>query len=116
LGFIAYYLNNHKKSRDYFSEILAEKSSLKQQASAKFGLAFLEFQVKNYLNVISLCEEVLTKDENFFDKESVGFLTAASYYYLGRKDIFSEYYLKMKESYPEGRYNQELDKLYASKI
>ena len=111
LGFIAYYLKNEKQSREFFKRILADNPPAQRQASAKFGLAFLEFQQKNYLNVITLCEEILSMDKNFFDKESVGFLTAASYFYLGRRDIFDAYYIKMKESYPEGRYNADLDRL-----
>jgi len=114
LGFINYYLNNLVKSREYFTQILSNKTSAQREASAKVGLAFLEFREKNYLNVISLCEEILVRDENFFDKESVGFLTAASYYYLSRKDIFCAFYSQMKEAYPKGRYNNELDKLNAS--
>lgn len=114
LGFIYYYLNNFEKSQEYFTQILAEDSSAKRQASAKFGLAFLEFQKKNYLNAITLCEEIISLDKDFFDKESVGFLTAASYFYLGRKDIFNEYFIKMKETYPSGRYDKELDALASS--
>ena len=114
LGFIYYYLNNYEKSNDYFSQILSDDPSSKRQASAKFGLAFLEFQKKNFLNAITLCEEIISLDEDFFDKESVGFLTAASYFYLGRKDIFNEYFIKMKETYPSGRYDKELDTLAAS--
>jgi len=114
LGFIAYYLQNYPQSKEYFNRILADNPPAQRQASAKFGLAFLEFQQKNYLNVISLCEEILTQDKNFFDKESVGFLTAASYFYLGRRDIFDAYCSKMRESYPKGRYNAELDKLQSA--
>lgn len=111
MGFITYYLQNFAKSREYFELILSDDAPPARIASANFGLAFLEFQAKNYLTVISLCEGILAQDENFFDKESVGFLTAASYYYLGRKDIFNEYYDQMKESYPQGRYNSDLEKL-----
>jgi len=114
MGFIYYYLNNFEKSYDLFTKILAENPSPKRQASAKFGLSFLEFHKKNFLNAITLCEEIISLDENFFDKESVGFLTAASYYYLGRKNIFSEYLKKMKETYPKGRYDKELDTLASS--
>jgi tetratricopeptide (TPR) repeat protein len=114
LGFIYYYLNNYEKSYDLFSQILSDNPSPKREASAKFGLSFLEFQMKNFLNAITLCEEIISLDENFFDKESVGFLTAASYYNLGRKDIFSEYLKKMKETYPNGRYDKELDTLASS--
>jgi tetratricopeptide (TPR) repeat protein len=114
LGFIYYYLDNSEKSHMYFSQILSAEPGAQRVASAKFGLAFLEFRNKNYLNAITLCEEIISLDSNFFDKESIGFLTAASYCYLGRKDIFSEYYKKMKETYPNGRYAKELDSLASS--
>jgi hypothetical protein len=38
----------------------------------------------------------------------VGFLTAASYYYLGRIDIFREYYTQLMKTFPQGRYIAEL--------
>jgi tetratricopeptide (TPR) repeat protein len=114
LGFIYYYLDNQEKSHMYFSQILSAEPGPQRLASAKFGLAFLEFRGKNYLNAITLCEEIISLDTNFFDKESVGFLTAASYFHLGRKDIFSEYYEKMKETYPAGRYSKELETLAGS--
>jgi tetratricopeptide (TPR) repeat protein len=114
LGFIYYYLNNTEKSQEYFNQIISENPGPQRIASAKFGLAFIEFQKKNYLNAIALCEEIISLDSNFFDKESIGFLTAASYFYLGRKDIFSEYFEKMKETYPNGRYTKELDALASS--
>lgn len=114
LGFIHYYLEADEQSRRHFEQILAAEPSDQRKAGALFGLAFLEFRAKNYLNVISLCEKILVLDEMFFDRESLGFLTAASYFYLGRKDIFKEYYEKMKTAYPEGRYKKELQILDAS--
>jgi tetratricopeptide (TPR) repeat protein len=109
LGFINYYLENPEKSREYFEQILAGNPANQRKAGAFFGLAFVEFRVKNYLNVISLCEKIMELDENFFDRESIGFLTAASYFYLGRKDIFHEYYQEMIKTYPQGRYRQDLE-------
>ena len=40
--------------------------------------------------------------------ETVGFLTAASFYYLGRKDVFEKYYKQLKKNFPNGRYAAEL--------
>jgi len=111
LGFIYYYLENNEKSREDFEKILKLRPKPSREASALFGLAFLEFREKNYLNVISLCEKIISLDDNFFDRESVGFLTAASYFYLGRKDIFHEYYEQMIKTYPDGRYTEELKRL-----
>jgi len=116
LGFINYYLENQAQARQYFEEILQFKPAKTRKASAFFGLSFIEFKEKNYLNVISLCEKIMTLDEQFFDRESLGFLTAASYFYLGRKDIFAEYYDQMIKSYPQGRYRQELENLAKSDV
>lgn len=115
LGFIYYYLNNISRSEEYFKRLLSvEGVSAHWAASARFGLAFIEFRNKNHLNVIALCEEILNFNPEFFDKESLGFLTAASYFYLGRKDIFNAYYEKLSETYPRGRYAQEMENLYQS--
>ena len=111
LGFIHYYLRNYKKAQENFEQILKSNPSDRRKASAYFGLAFLEFQNKNYLNVVTLCEKIINMDSNFFDKESIAFLTAASYYYLGRKDIFHAYYKELMKKYPHGRYREELEKL-----
>ena len=111
LGFINYYLESLENSRNYFEQILMAKPDNHRQAGAFFGLAFLEFRQKNYLNVITLCEKIIETDDTFFDKESVGFLTAASYFHLGRKDIFLKYHSEMLVSYPGGRYENEMNKL-----
>ena len=114
LGFILYYLNNHKAARESFEQILTSDPADQQKAAAQFGLAFLEFHEKNYLTVISICEKVMVLDPNFFDKESLGFLTAASYFHLGRRDIFEQYYHQMQNTYQQGRYKKDLEKLYLS--
>ena len=116
LGFIYYYLNNIKNARDLFNQILTEKPKEDYIASAYYGLAYVEYHEKNYINVISLCEKIVTIREDFFDKESVGFLTASSYFHLGRYDIFSEFYSQMIKQYPNGRYRSELDDMYNSTI
>ena len=74
-------------------------------------MAYVEYQNKNFLEVITYCEKIITLDENFFDKESVGFLTAASYLHLGREDIFNVYFDQMNKTYPSGQYIAELKKL-----
>lgn len=111
LGFTYYYLESFIKAQKCFEEILAANPDSQRYASASFGIAYIEFEKKNYLEVISLCEKIISVDANFFDKESVGFLTAASYFYLGRHDIFNAYYNKMIQNYPSGRYSKELEKL-----
>jgi tetratricopeptide (TPR) repeat protein len=107
-GFIEYHRANFSASESIFEELLENSTDGNRKATALFGLAFVAFGRKDYLKTINLCENLVKNDENFFDMETVGFLTAASFYYLGREDIFEKYYLQLKKKYPNGRYDTEL--------
>ena len=111
LGFSYYYLENLSNAKKCFDTIIKANPSKERYVSAIFGMAYVEYQNKNFLEVITLCEKIITLDENFFDKESVGFLTAASYLHLGREDIFKIYFDQMTKTYPSGRYIKELKEL-----
>lgn len=111
-GFVKYYLSAVEESEQIFEELLENSTDDPRRATAMFGLAFINFHRKNYLNTINLCESVTKHDSTFFDMESVGFLTAASFKNLGRNDVFETYYLELKKKYPQGRYTTELDKLH----
>ena len=111
LGFCYYYLENLTKAKSYFDTIVQTNPSKQRYVSALYGLAYVEYQNKNFLEVIALCEKIVAMDENFFDKETVGFLTAASYLQLGREDIFKVYFEQMQITYPSGRYINELKDL-----
>jgi len=111
LGFSYYYLENLSNAKKCFDTIINANPSKERYVSALFGMAYVEYQNKNFLEVISFCEKIITLDENFFDKESVGFLTAASYLHLGREDIFNVYFDQMNKSFPSGQYIEELKKL-----
>ena len=111
LGFSYYYLENLSNAKKRFDTIIKNNPSQQRYISALFGLAYVEYQNKNYLEVITICEKIIFLDENFFDKESVGFLTAASYLHLGREDIFTIYFDQMSKTYPSGRYVNELKEL-----
>lgn len=111
LGFSYYYLENFSKAKICFDKIVSANPTKQRYTSALFGLAYVEYQNKNYLEVISLCEKIIAMEENFFDKESVGFLTTASYLHLGREDIFNAYLDQMLKTYPSGRYINELKEL-----
>ncbi|WP_456438866.1 tetratricopeptide repeat protein [Caldithrix abyssi] len=114
-GFVKYYQNQLNEAERIFEELLENAPEGKQRASALFGLAFIAFDRKDYLKTINLCEATAKLDENFYDKETLGFLTAASFHYLGRNDVFEKYYQQMIKTYPEGRYRKELD-MIKSKI
>ena len=110
-AFIQYYKRNLGLSKSLFEKLHQSAGDDVRKASALFGYAFIAFEEKDYLKTINLCETILSLDKNFFDMETVGFLTAASFYYLGRYDIFDQYYHQLIKKYPEGRYAQELKQL-----
>jgi len=107
-GFIEYHRANFSDSEAIFEELLENSTDGPRKATALFGLAFVAFGRKDYLKTINLCESLVKNDENFFDMETVGFLTAASFYYLGREDVFEKYYNQLKKKFPNGRYETEL--------
>ena len=115
-GFVKYYTNQVEESERIFEELLENAQDDPRRATGLFGLAFINFHRKNYLNTINLCETVTKHDPAFFDMESVGFLTAVSFKYLGRDDIFEKYYAELKKNYPEGRYSAELAKIRKGEI
>lgn len=107
-GFVQYHRANYSESEAIFEELLENSKDGARKATALFGLAFVTFSRKDYLKTINLCESLVKNDENFFDMETVGFLTAASFYYLGRKDVFDKYFQQLKKKFPNGRYAAEL--------
>ncbi len=111
-GFVKYYLNEVEESEQIFEELLENSKDDPRKATALFGLAFINYHRQNYLNTINLCESVTKHDPTFFDMESVGFLTAASFKNLERNDIFEKYYIELKKKYPQGRYTEALDKMH----
>jgi tetratricopeptide (TPR) repeat protein len=110
-GFIHYYRNELTESRQSFDTLLQNTQDNTRKASGLFGQAFLTFSDKDYLKTINLCETVIVHDPDFFDKETLGFLTAASFYNLGRTDVFEKYYEQLIQRYPDGRYVDELKML-----
>lgn len=112
-GFIYYYQGNSKKSEAVFEELLENAKDEKRKATALFGLAFITFSAKEYLKTINLCEAITSSDPQFFDMETLGFLSASSFFHLGRKDIFQDYYKQIIKQFPSGRYRQELDEMFS---
>ncbi len=110
-AFIQYYKRNLGLSKSLFEKLHQNAEDDVRKASALFGYAFISFDEKDYLKTINLCESILSLDKNFFDMETVGFLTASSFYHLGRYDIFDQYYHQLIKKYPQGRYARELKKL-----
>lgn len=111
LGFIYYYQGKDDLSKSTFNQLLTNTTDLKRKATGLFGLAFLSFRHQDYLNTINLCEQILEYDDYFFDRETIGYLSGASFYYLGRYDIANKYIDRLLETFPAGRYQQELEQL-----
>lgn len=115
-GFVFYYQNNLDEAEKIFEELLDSAKESKRKATALFGLAFIVYARKDYLKTINICESVMTHDPVFFDKETTAFLTACSFHYLGRDDVFISYYKELIKSFPDGRYKQELNQINESII
>ena len=107
-GMIHYYNGKIEESEAAFEELLENATDNQRKAAALFGLAFITFDRKDYLKTINLCESITSLDNKFFDLETVGFLSAASFHYLGRDDVFEKYYYELVKKYPQGRYAGEL--------
>ena len=107
-GMIHYYAGDTKESEAIFEELLENAEDNQRKAAALFGLAFITFDRKDYLKTINLCESITALDSTFFDLETVGFLSAASFHSLGRDDVFEKYYFELMKKYPQGRYAEEL--------
>jgi len=101
-GFSNYYLKKIDEAEKYFNQLIENANDGVASANGFYGLAYVYFDKKNYLDTINTCEQVSKLNPGFFDMESVGFLTAASFFYLG-----------LKKTYKSGRYIDELTRLEA---
>lgn len=110
-GFIKYYKKQIAESEQIFQTLLSEAKEANMLANANYGMAYIAFEKKDYLQTINLCEQVTKLNEHFYDMESLGFLMAASFFYLGRYDVFNMYFNQMQKAYSNGRYHSELKSL-----
>lgn len=111
-GFVYYYQERPDEAEQVFEDLLENAKDDRRKAAGMYGLAYIRFAKGDYLKTINLCEAVIAADPGFFDKETIGFLTAASFRHLGRDDVFEQYYRQLIKTYPEGRYRNELDALH----
>ena len=110
-GFIKYHQNKLDESKKIFNQLLKLSADPVRQSSAFYGLAFITFKNNDYLKTINLCETISKINPDFFDMETLGFLMAASFFYLGRYDVFVQYDHQMQKHFKNGRYEKELTKL-----
>jgi len=110
-GFSKYYLQKISDAGKYFKLLIENTEDPISQANGFYGLAYIHFDNKNYLETINTCEQVIKLNPSFFDMESVGFLSAASFFYLGRFDVFKQYFNQIKKTFKSGKYLDELSRL-----
>lgn len=115
-GFANYYLSKTETAAQIFKMLSDNAPDAVSKANGLYGQAYLAFDKKEYLETINLCENITKIQAEFFDKESLGFLMAASFFHLGRIDVFEQYYHQMEKNYPKGRYHNELKKLHDQSI
>lgn len=111
-GFNNYYQQNMAESERIFKLLVEKAKNPISQSNGYYGLAYTAFEKKDFLDTINICEKVTKLNSNFFDMESLGFLMAASFFSLGRYDVFKMYFEQIKKSYANGRYFDELAKMY----
>ncbi|HED11909.1 MAG TPA: tetratricopeptide repeat protein [Caldithrix abyssi] len=113
-GFSYYYTKKLDEAREVFRHLVDIARDDVVKANGHYGLAYIAFDKKDYLAVINLCEQITREHPAFHDKEALGFLMAASFYHLGRHDVFEQYYHQMVKNFPESPYREQLDKLKAT--
>jgi tetratricopeptide (TPR) repeat protein len=111
-GFNFYYQQNIDEGEKTFKLLVEKAKDPISQSNGYYGLAYITFEKKDYLETVNISEKVTKLNPNFFDMESLGFLMAASFFSLGRYDVFKLYFEQMKKSYTSGRYFDELSKMY----
>jgi len=111
-GFNNYYQQNIDESETIFKLLIEKSEDPVSKSNGYYGLAYITFEKKDFLETVNICEKVTKLNPNFFDMESLGFLMAASFFSLGRYDVFKLYFEQMKKSYTNGRYFDELSKMY----
>ncbi len=111
-GFNNYYQQNIDEAETVFKLLIEKSEDAISKSNGYYGLAYITFEKKDFLETVNICEKVTKLNSNFFDMESLGFLMAASFYSLGRYDVFKLYFEQMKKSYTNGRYFDELTKMY----
>ncbi len=111
-GFNSYYQQFIDDSEKAFNLMIEKAKDPITQSNGYYGLAYITFEKKDFLETVNICEKVTKLNPNFFDMESLGFLMAASFFSLGRYDVFKLYFEQMKKSYTNGRYFDELTKMY----
>ncbi|RMH65396.1 MAG: hypothetical protein D6677_02655 [Calditrichaeota bacterium] len=113
-GFALYYTQKTDEAADIFRDLVARASDPLIKANGHYGLAYVAFEKKDYLAVINLCEQITKENPRFHDPAALGFLMAASFFHLGRYDVFEQYHHHMAKNFPENPYKEELEKMKAA--
>lgn len=111
LGFVDFFQKRFEPARNHFDFIVQNARDNKSKAGGYFGLAHLHYQNKDYQALIDICEKILVLDEDFYDKESLGYFLASAYAELGRKEELEAVLLEMERQYPNGRFSTQYPRL-----
>ena len=110
-GFALYYTKKLDEAAAVFRDLIGQSGDARIKANGHYGLAYIAFDKKDYLAVINLCEQITRENPDFHDRAALGFLMAASFYHLGRYDVFEQYFHQMMKNFPDNPYKEELRKL-----
>ncbi len=110
LGFVRYFQKKFEEAREFFNKIIRSTDDPKAQATGYFGLAHLFYHDKNYVALIDTCEKILRLDDQFYDKETLGYFMCFGYLHLGKWDELELFLQELEKNYPNGRYAVEYSK------
>jgi tetratricopeptide (TPR) repeat protein len=104
LGFINYYGKEFEQAKSSFNEIIRKAQDEKTRATGYFGMAHIFHDERQYFALIEVCQKILKLDNNFYDKETLGFFFCQSYLNLKKFDQLRPFLDELMKNYPEGRY------------
>ncbi|GAB4332407.1 MAG: hypothetical protein Kow0037_09890 [Calditrichia bacterium] len=111
LGFAEFFQKRYENARNQFDFIVQNATDNKIKAGGYFGLAHLHYQNKEFQALVDICEKILVLDEEFYDKESLGYFLASAYAELNRKEELEAVLLEMERQYPNGRFSTQYPRL-----
>ncbi len=104
LGFIAFYESEYNDAEIFFQQIVQNAPNRKTQAPGHFGLAYINYQHKEFQDLVTTCETVMDCDPEFYDKETIGFFFCKAFMELEQWDRLALFLPRLTNEFSDGRY------------
>lgn len=105
LGFIAFLESEYEIAEQYFQQIIADAKTEKEQVPGHFGMAHLLYRYQEYPALMEICQKIIQTDENFYDRETLGFFLCKSYFELEMWKELGVFLPRLMTDFPKGRYH-----------